>query len=109
MPQYFKNFLGALEQENTKIWAEYVKTSDEFDHVSAAERRRIAADPTGEIGVRYRVEIQEVYAIYENGTLVGYVYDCANHVDAAIIQDGSGIVLFLDKDLKVIGKSEWQA
>ena len=106
----FLKYLANLEKEKKKLWEVYVSENhDEFGQKTPEEIKAIAEDPYGELGQRYLVEIGEVYAIYKDGELVGYAFDTADHVQATIYQDGAGINIYTDANLKVVATQDWSS
>jgi hypothetical protein len=106
----FLSYLAKLEREKRVQWKQYVLEDDgEFGDLSEKERAAKAKDPHGELGTRYLVEIGDVYAIYQNGGHVGYVFETADHVQAAIYQDGAGIIIYTDTNLNVVTTDEWSS
>ena len=59
-------------------------------------------NPAEFLGVKYLFEIENRMEVYKDGVLVGYVLECNNNVDAAIIQDGSWETIYLDLDMNVV-------
>lgn len=107
---HLAGYLAKLEEQKQEQWKDYVLTNDEeFGDLSRAQRRAKANNPYGELDVDYLVEVQEVHAIYENGKLVGYVFQTADHVQAAIYQDGAGIEIYVTPDQFVVTTDEWAA
>lgn len=101
-------FLAKLEVEKQAQWKEYVLENDEeFGDLTKAERIAKANDPYGELGEDYLIEIQDVYEIFKNGRQIGYVFQTADHVQAAIYQDGAGIEIYTDTNQVVITTDEW--
>ena len=106
----FLNYLARLEVSSERAWKKYVlETDEEWEHLSTEDRIEISRDAKGHIGVRYLVEIQEVYKVFKNGKAIGYVFEAADHVHAAIIQDGAGKVIYTDLDLNVITTDTWES
>jgi hypothetical protein len=121
-----KKTLNQLEEEEKLNWIDYVISSpwefvecpniDFDDESSAAECYKqfqgeldlIALNPEKSMGSAI-IELEEAHAIYKGEQLVGYVFEFANNVDASIIQDGSGIVIYLDADMNVLYVDDWQS
>lgn len=97
-----KSFLRTTTKKKEKAWIEYVFTSGEYDRVTQAERRQIAANPLPALGVKALLEIEEVYAIYKGNKLIGYFVQITDHVQAAIYQDGAWYEIFLDSQLNIV-------
>jgi hypothetical protein len=97
-----KAYLAQKTQEKKVQWREYVMESDEFSSLSRNERRVVAANPWKELGVKYLLEISEVYAIYKGSKLIGYFMDISDHVQAAIYQDGAWIDAFFNPELTLV-------
>jgi hypothetical protein len=121
------NTLTQLETKEKLNWIDYVTSSpwefvdcpdsslDDEDELAKecyqkfqTELDVIALNPEQFLG-RALIELEHFHAIYKNKVLVGYVIEFSNHVDAAIIQDGSGIVIYLDADMNVLQIDEWQS
>jgi hypothetical protein len=110
MTEGFKQYLAKLEEKKRAEYEKWVMTNDEeFGELSKEERVKKSKNATGELGVRFLVEIDDVYQISQDGKVVGYVYETSDHVDAAKIQDGSGIDMYLDTGLNVIAIDKWQS
>jgi hypothetical protein len=97
-----KAFLENETKVKMEMWKEYVLTSGEFDHVTLAERKKIAANPLKEMQITSLLEMDEVYAIYKGNKLIGYFLDITDYVQASIYQDGAWIDLFIDANLNVV-------
>lgn len=97
-----ESFFFKTTKQKLKDWKEFVHTSGEYNHVSAAERRQIAADPLTTLETNALLEIEEVYAIYKGNKLIGYFVQVADYVQAAIYQDGAWYDLFLDAEMNVV-------
>jgi hypothetical protein len=97
-----KAYLAKKIEEKKRDWRDFVFTSDEYSHLSSADRRRIAFNPWKELEVKYLLEIEEVCAIYKGRTLVGYYIQLNDHVQAAIYQDGAWINAFFNQDLVLV-------
>ncbi len=104
-----KTFFTKTTKEKEKSWKEFVHTSGEYSHVSAAERRVIAANPLANLEVAALLEIEEVYAIYKGNKLIGYFIQINDHVQAAIYQDGAWYDVFFDAELNVVKAFEQSA
>ncbi len=101
-------FLAKLEVEKQEQWKDYVLGNDEeFGDLSQAERNAKANHPYEALPADYLVEIQAVYEIFKNGKHIGYVFQTADHVQAAIYQDGAGIEIYVDTNQNVITTDEW--
>lgn len=104
----FLKYLSDLEAKKAKDWKKYVlETPEEFGAKTKEELKAISEDPNGQLGQRYLVEIEEVYSVSKDGELVGYVFSTADHVQAAIYQDGAGIIIYTDTKLNVVATSDW--
>lgn len=104
-----KAFFEKTTKEKMKSWKEFVHTSGEYEHVSAAERREIASKPLETLEVNALLEIEEVYAIYKGNKLIGYFVQVTDHVQGAIYQDGAWYDLFIDAELNVVEAVEQSA
>ena len=89
-------FITSTTKQKKKDWKEHVMTSGEYEHVSLAERQRIAANPLKELETAKLLEISEVYAIYKGNKLIGYFVEVIDHVQAAIYQDGAWYDVFIE-------------
>ncbi len=96
-----------INQQRIDEWADYVMNSGEFDHVDFKED--LITDPSNEWGSPTPLRLNDSFAIYKNGKLIGYVADFSDMVDSAIIQDGSGWVFFVDVDGNLIDVKDWQS
>ena len=103
------NFIRTATQEKERAWKNYVLTSGEYDHVSRAERRRIAMNPLRELEATALLEISEVYAIYKGNKLIGYFLEILDHVQAAIYQDGAWYDVFIEANQDVTQTFEQSA
>jgi hypothetical protein len=101
-----KRFIERTTPKKQRDWRSLVLTSGEYDHVSLAERRRIAANPLAELKVSALLEIDVVYAIYKGNRLVGYFVQIIDHVQAAIYQDGAWYDAFFDPAMKLVEITE---
>lgn len=104
-----KAFFTKTTKEKMKSWKEFVHTSGEYNHVSAAERKHIAANPLEALEVSALLELEEVYAIYKGNKLIGYFIQINDHVQAAIYQDGAWYDVFFDAELNVVKAFEQSA
>lgn len=122
-----KNAVDKIIVEEKINWANYVQASPwefvscpvsttenetelakECYEASKATLDQIAADPEGTIGLQI-VDTEAFHEIYKDGVLVGYVLELSNNVDASIIEDGSGIVIYLDANMNVLLVDTWQS
>lgn len=104
-----KQFIIKTTKEKQKAWKEFVLTSGEYEHVSVAERRRIAADPLKAMEVKALLEIEEVYAIYKGNKLIGYFVQITDHVQGAIYQDGAWYDVFTEANLDLVEANDRSA
>lgn len=102
-------FITTTTKEKKKAWKEYVMTSGEYDHVSLAERKRIASNPLKELDTRALLEISEVYAVYKGNKLIGYMVEVLDHVQGAIYQDGAWYDVFIEANQAVVEAFEQSA
>ena len=93
----------------TNQWQELVFESDEYEHLTYAERALLAANPKSELSVKYLLEVDEVYAIFHNGKKIGFFIQVQDHVQAAIYQDGAWIDMFLDIEQNVLRATDESA
>ena len=77
--------------------------------LSQEQKDLAKANPKKELQVPFLNEIDNIYEIYKNGKLIGYALNLDDHVDAAMIQDGSGFVLLLDVEMTVVAHKAWHA
>lgn len=122
-----KKTLNQLEEKEKLNWIDYVTSAPwEFVDCQISDLETeseeaikcykefqaildpIALDPEQYFGSPI-IELEATHAIYKNEQLVGYVFEFSNHVDGSIIQDGSGIVIYLDADMNVLYVDDWQA
>jgi len=101
-----KRYLLGLESEKTQAWKEFIAENPEY---TEEEKIKVLDNPKKELGVKYLVQIDEVYAIYKYGELIGLVITTTDHVQGAIYQDGAGIDLYLDADMNVLHAEDWSA
>lgn len=104
-----KTFIYKTLAKKRKVWRTYVLTSGEYDHISLAERKKIAERPHAELKVPLLLEIEEVYAIYKDGRRIGYTFELVDHVQSAIYQDGAWFDIFIDSDFNVVETYERSA
>jgi hypothetical protein len=99
-------YLNGQESVLTDRFVDFViNNPDEFG--SSAQ---YAIDhPKKYLGVPYLLEINKVFKIYRDGKHIGYAIECSDHVDAAIIQDGSWRMIYTDKDQNVLTVYNGQA
>ena len=97
-----KAYLSLKTREKESQWMKFVMTSGEYAHVSSAARSEIAQNPRKELGVKFLLEIEETYAIYKRGKLIGYYIQMTDHVQAAIYQDGAWINTFFTPELVLV-------
>lgn len=102
-------FITATTKEKKKAWKEFVMTGGEYEHLSLAERKRIASNPLKELEVETLLEISEVYAIYKGNKLIGYFVEILDHVQAAIYQDGAWYDVFIEANQEVTESFEQSA
>lgn len=98
----FKYYLKSLTKDKKADWKNYVLFSGEYDNRTLAQVKKIIENPTVELGVEYLLEIEDVYAVYKGNKLIGYFMQIADHVQAAIYQDGAWIDMFLNTQLRVL-------
>lgn len=79
-------FITATTKEKKKAWKEFVLTGGEYDHVSLAERKRIASNPLKELEVEALLEVSEVYAIYQDGAWYDVFIEANQEVTEAFEQ-----------------------
>ena len=105
----FSKRLNELTRKKVQDWKKLVLESGEYDHLKGEKLERALRDPAGFLGVPHLLEIGEVSAVYQNEELVGYVIEVADHVQAAIYQDGAWITFYLEADLTVIDEEAGSA
>ncbi len=108
---YLRGYFARLEHEKAKQWKEFVKSSDEYAHLSKKEREAIANNPfKNTVAEKFLVDVTEVYKILnKDGKTVGYIFNGDDHVQAAIYQDGAGSVFYLDENMEVLVVTDWSA
>jgi len=94
-----KSYLEKKTEQKKKDWRQFVFRSGEYSRLSTEARRQVAYNPWKELGVKYILEIEEVYAIYKGRKLIGYFIEITDHVQAAIYQDGAWINTFFNSEL----------
>lgn len=99
-----QTFLRETTKEKTAVWKKFVFTSGEYDDQSAAEKKRIAANPLKflDVPALLTVDNEELYAIYKGNRLIGYYVQVQDHVQAAIYQDGAWYEIFFDKEINLV-------
>ena len=97
-----KSFINTTLKKKQKDWQEYVYSSGEYDHVSAADRKRIAANPLAELEVASLIEIEQAYAIYKGKNLIGYFVELADYVQTAIYQDSAWYDVFVEPNFFIV-------
>lgn len=102
----FLKFLARVEKKAEARFVKFVEANPEEFGDDAAEAK---ADPKKYLRVAYLMEIQTSYKIFRNGEHIGYAFECADHVDAAQIQDGSWVIYYLDLDMNMIAAEAGQA
>ncbi|MBY0316500.1 MAG: hypothetical protein K2Q26_13335 [Bdellovibrionales bacterium] len=124
--EFVKTFNDLQEKEKLN-WIDYVTSapweffecpeSDSGNHFDFAkecyskykdELDVIALNPEKYMGIPI-LELDRLHAIYKGETLVGYVFEYLNHVEASIIQDGAGVVIYVDADMNVLRVVDWQS
>lgn len=113
--------LQDIEDESLKQWQDYVDKRHieylqgeytEFDfsndesilHAKNNPRLYLGLDPNEKLN-----PIENVFVLYKKTEAVGYVIELFNAIRANLIEDGSGIVLYLDLDFKLVAKTEWDS
>ncbi len=104
-----KSFFTRTTKEKEASWKNFVLTSGEYSDLSAADRRKVAANPLAELRVKALLEIEEVYGIYKGNKLIGYFVQITDHVQAAIYQDGAWFDVFFDSDLNLVASFDQSA
>lgn len=105
----FENRLNALTRQKVKDWRKLVLYSADYSSLSAEEKAAAIKDPKKYLEVPFLIQIETVTAYYQDGKLVGYLFETADHVQAAIYQDGAGINFYVDDAFKVVAEDEWSA
>ncbi len=115
------NLLVELDQQSLKQWHEYVDGQwelhqqgeyTEFDFTDEASVEEIKDNPYLYLGLDSAEPlnpVENVYILSKNGEVVGYVIELFNTMRAQTIEDGSGIVLYLDLDFKLVVMTEWDS
>ena len=104
----FQKRLNTLTRQKVKDWKEHVLESGEFDHLSDEEREKAIKNPTRYLDVPYLLQIadDEIFAVYRDGRLVGYMIEASDHVQASIYQDGAWMNFYLDEKLNLVAEAE---
>ena len=97
-----RSYITKTTTQKLKDWSEYVLTSGEFDHVTLAKRKAIAANPLAQLKVPALLEVETVFSIYKGSKLIGYFINITDHVQAAIFQDGAWYDSFFDEELNLV-------
>lgn len=86
-----------MEQRSAARYVEALESSEDLNCTLAEAREDIRLClPEG------AVQIGERYIAKLNGEVVGYALKLWDHGDAAIIQDGSWIVIYLDANMNIV-------
>jgi hypothetical protein len=97
-----KSFINTTLKKKQKDWHQYVYSSGNYDHVSAADRQRIAANPLAELEVASLLAIEQAYAIYKGKNLIGYFVELADYVQSAIYQDSAWYDIFVEPNFYIV-------
>ncbi len=123
-PEFTPEFLATLQRfENISMtqWKNFVEEQwlfsleggySEFDFKSESYKNFIQNNPHRFLGLSQGSrlnDLENIYAIFKNYQLIGYVVELTNSVRSSIIEDGSGYVLYLDPELKVILSTDWDS
>lgn len=100
----FGRRLNELTRLKIRDWRKLVTESGEFDHLTEEKREFALNNPAKYLGVPYLLEVSEVNAVYQEDRLVGYIVEAADHVQAAIYQDGAWINFYLDENFEVVAE-----
>jgi hypothetical protein len=105
----YYNWVKFTTEVKLKDWKDFVNNGDEYSHLTKAERAKIAANPLKELKTDSLLEVTEISVIKKKGKIIGYKIEVADHVQAAIYQDGAWFVLYTDSEMNVILEDEHSA
>jgi hypothetical protein len=105
----FKKYLNKKTMNKVGQWKHFVFRSGEYSDLSLDEKKSIAKNPWKNLEVKYLLEIDDVYKIFQGKRLIGFYIEVNDHVQAAIYQDGAWIETFLDVNQKVIKATDESA
>jgi len=103
-----KAFLQDLTIDKKLSWKDFVLNSNEYNTRTLEEVRTIINDPWATLGVKYLLEVTQMYQVFKGQKLIGYFIQVDDHIQAAIYQDGAWIDMFVDIDqnpTKIINQS----
>lgn len=104
-----KKRLAELEAKQLEVWKTYVDSSGEFEHLGKDGKDAAKANPQGYFKSTYVVKISDGMKVLKDGVVIGYVFYIVDYVDAAIIEDGSWIVMYLDENMNIVAEEAGQA
>jgi len=119
--QELNDHLATLEKKSLEEWQNFVEAQwlyslegeySEFDFKDERAKDYIKSNPNSFLGLPDGSPLntlENVSALFKDFELIGYVFELSNSVRSSIIEDGSGYVIYLDKDLKVILVTDWDA
>jgi hypothetical protein len=103
---------------NSKLeaWKDYVEQSEEFEHLSKKEKKKIIKNPLknyfnkDEEIISSLLEVVEVLEIYRNtNELVGYFIKVHDHLQSAMYQDGAWLEMYLDVNQNILFMDEYSS
>lgn len=102
-------FRSYLKNKENLARARFITFVNENPDEYGEEAEDAKENPTKYLGVNYLFEINEVYKIYKSNKFIGYAFNCSDHVDGEIIQDGSWSMIYLDTNMNFVISYEGQA
>lgn len=115
----FKAHWQDLEDEALREWGDYVQGEwelwqqgeyTEFDFTDEQSKVEIQNNPHPFIGLPVGAKlngIEAIYALYKQGEWIGYAIEFINRARSEQIEDGSGVVLYLDVNLDLAATTDW--
>ncbi len=119
--QELNDSLASLEKNSFDDWQNFVEAQwqfslegeyTEFDFKDERTKDYIKTNPNPFLGLPDGSPlntIENISALFKDFELIGYVVELSNSVRSSIIEDGSGYVIYLDKNLKIILITDWDA
>jgi hypothetical protein len=116
-----QKMLAQLENKSRLMWENYVEDQwalfaqgeyAEFEFSDETSRDDFKANPHKYLGLSAKESlnpIEDIHAIYKDEKLIGYALELFNSIRGQIIQDGSGYVIYLNSDYKVIEITDWDS
>ena len=109
MKKVFRKYLAKEELARKTRFLGFVGDGTDNPDFDEEDVIKAKANPRKYLQVPYLFEIQSVFKIYKDGKYVGFAFDCVDHVDAAMIQDGSWAMVYVDDKMNVVAEKEGQS